>query len=128
MLQMSNAKPLVMIVDDSKTILRTAKSFLEPAYEVAVVENGFLALAELAKRVPDVLLMDVMMPLLDGYTATLAIRNNPDFQDLPIVMLSSKDSPFDKARGALIGCSDYLTKPFAKDALLEAVRKHVRND
>ena len=124
----SNNKPTVMIVDDSKTILRTATQFLEPLYNVVVVEDGFLALAEIISAQPDVLFLDVMMPRLDGYSACLAIKSNPDFQNLPVVMLSSKDSPFDKARGVMMGCDDYLTKPFAKEALLDSVRKHLPRD
>ena len=125
---MSTEKPTIMIVDDSKTILRTAKSFLEDAYNVVVVEDGFLALAEIVQAQPDVLFLDVMMPRLDGYSTCLAIKTNPDFADLPIVMLSSKDSPFDKARGAMMGCNDYLTKPFSKQSLLDSVRRYVSRD
>ena len=122
---MNQKKPTIMIVDDSKTILRSAKSFLEPMYDVVVVEDGFLALAEIVSTQPDLVFMDIMMPRLDGYNACLAIKSSPDYKDLPIVMLSSKDSPFDKARGAMLGSNDYLTKPFAKESLLEAVRKHL---
>ena len=117
-----------MIVDDSKTILRTAKSFLEPIFNVIVVEDGFLALAEIVQNPPDVLFLDIMMPRLDGYSTCLAIKSNPDFRDLPIVMLSSKDSPFDKARGAMMGCNDYLTKPFARESLLDSVRRYLPKD
>ena len=122
---MSTTKPTIMIVDDSKTILRTAKSFLDDAYNVVVVEDGFLALAEIVQTRPDVLFLDVMMPRLDGYSTCLAIKSNPDFANLPIVMLSSKDSPFDKARGAMMGCNDYLTKPFSRQSFLEAVRRYL---
>lgn len=118
----------IMIVDDSKTILRVANSFLESMYNVVVVEDGFLALAEIVQAQPDLLFLDVMMPRLDGYNTCLAIKSNPDFANLPIVMLSSKDSPFDKARGAMMGCDDYLTKPFSRDALLDAVRRHLPRD
>lgn len=114
-----------MIVDDSQTILKTASIFLKELYDVEVVEDGFMALAEIVRLKPDILFLDVMMPRLDGYTTCLAVKSNPDFQDLPIIILSSKDSPFDKARGTMMGCDDYLTKPFSKDALLESVRKNL---
>lgn len=118
-------RPKIMIVDDSSTIARSAAQFLEPAYEVIAMEDGFLALAGLIEHKPDLLFMDIMMPRLDGYSACLAIKGNPDFAELPIVMLSSKDSPFDKARGAMMGSNDYLTKPFSRESLLDAVRRHL---
>lgn len=121
-------KPKIMIVDDSSTIARSAAQFLEPAYEVIAVEDGFLALAALVEHQPDLLFLDIMMPRLDGYSACLAIKGNPDFSDLPVVMLSSKDSPFDKARGAMMGSNDYLTKPFSRESLLDAVRRHLARD
>lgn len=121
----ASKKPVIMIVDDSNTILRVATSFLEPTYKVVTAVDGFAALAEIVNAKPDLLFLDVMMPRVNGYDACLAIKSSPEFTDLPVVMLSSKDTPFDKARGALMGCSDYLTKPFAKDALLEAVRRHL---
>lgn len=119
------AKPKIMIVDDSKTVLRSATQFLEPMHEVIAVEDGFLALAAVVEFAPDMLFLDIMMPRLDGYSTCLAIKSNPEFSDLPIVMLSSKDSPFDKARGAMMGGNDYLTKPFSRESLLEAVRRHM---
>lgn len=118
-------KPVIMIVDDSSTILRIAANFLKPTYEVVTAADGFVALAEIVNAKPDLLFLDVMMPRVNGYDACLAIKSSPEFADLPVVMLSSKDTPFDKARGALMGCSDYLTKPFAKEALLEAVRRYL---
>lgn len=117
-------KPRIMIVDDSKTILGAAANFL-PMYEVLGVEDGFLALAAVVDFKPDLLFLDIMMPRLDGYSACLAIKSNPEFSDLPIVMLSSKDSPFDKARGAMMGGNDYLTKPFSRESLLDSVRRHL---
>lgn len=117
-----------MIVDDSNTILRVATKFLEPNYKVVTAVDGFSALAEVVNAKPDLLFLDVMMPRVNGYDACLAIKSSPEFADLPVVMLSSKDTPFDKARGALMGCSDYLTKPFAREALLEAVRRHLPRD
>lgn len=118
-------KPVIMIVDDSKMILRVARNFLEPDYDVVVAMDGFKALAEIVGAQPDVLFLDVMMPRLNGYETCLAIKSSPEFADLPVVMLSSKDSPFDKAKGALMGCSDYLTKPFSREELREAVLRHI---
>lgn len=118
-------KPKIMIVDDSETITRTARKFLEPDYEVFEVSNGFQALGAVIEIRPDMVFMDIMMPRLDGYSACLAIKSNPEFDKLPVVMLSSKDSPFDKARGAMMGGNDYLTKPFSADALVDAVRRHL---
>lgn len=118
-------KPVIMIVDDSKMILRVARNFLEPDYDVVVAMDGFKALAEIVGAQPDILFLDVMMPRLNGYETCLAIKSSPEFADLPVVMLSSKDSPFDKAKGALMGCSDYLTKPFSREELREAVMKHI---
>jgi twitching motility two-component system response regulator PilG len=123
---MSGTQPTIMIVDDSKTILRTAKMFLEPAYKVVPVDDGYKALAAVEETRPDLLFLDVMMPRLDGYKACMAIKNNPEYENMPIVILSSKDSPFDRARGMMMGCDDYLTKPFTKEQLLDSVRKHLR--
>lgn len=124
---MTANQPIVLIVDDSKTILRTAKLFLEPAYRVEPVDDGYKALAAVEEIRPDILFLDVMMPRLDGYKVCQAIKNNPAYEDMPIVILSSRDSPFDRARGTMMGCDDYLTKPFTKEQLLESVRKHLRH-
>jgi twitching motility two-component system response regulator PilG len=121
MIHSSEHPPVVMVVDDSKTIITTARVFLEEICDVIVVEDGFLALARLQDVKPDLIFLDVMMPRLDGYTTCMAIKQNPEFADIPIVMLSSKDSPFDKARGHLMGCVEYLTKPFSKSAIQETV-------
>lgn len=121
----SPKKPVVMIVDDSRMILRVARNFLEPDYEVVVAVDGFKALAEIVGAKPDILFLDVMMPRLNGYEACLAIKSTPEFAELPVVMLSSKDSPFDKAKGVLMGCSDYLTKPFSREELRDAVARHL---
>lgn len=117
-----------MFVDDSKVILRTAQQFLSPYYRVIGLEDGFLALATIVNEQPDLLFLDIMMPRLNGYDTCSAIRSNPQFADLPIIMLSSKDSPFDKARGMMMGCNDYLTKPFSGETLLESVRKYLPNN
>lgn len=116
-------KPRIMVVDDSSTILNAAERFLRPDYDVILVDNGFKCLAAVHEARPDMLLLDVMMPRLDGLQVCRMIRDNPEFERLPIVFLSGKDSPFDKARGQLVGADEYLTKPFSKAALLEAVMR-----
>lgn len=116
----------IMVVDDSSTILNTAKRFLTPTYEVIAVDDGFKCLAAVFAAKPDLLLLDIMMPRLDGYKALQLIRSNPEFEKLPIVILSGKDGPFDKARGSLMGCDDYLVKPFERQALLDVVTRHLR--
>lgn len=128
MIQKSKSK--IMFVDDSETILNTAKKFLSAnnEYDVYTASDGFLALAKITEVQPDIVFMDIMMPRLDGYSACLAIKSNHDFHDLPVIMLSSKDSPFDKARGAMMGCNDYLTKPFSKESLLEIIKNYIPDD
>lgn len=116
----------VMIVDDSNTIRRSAELFLKQAgYKVVLVENGFDALTSVFDEQPDIIFVDIMMPRLDGYQTCQLIKKNDDFKNIPIVMLSSKDGLFDKARGRIVGSNEYLTKPFSKDGLLDAVKKHV---
>lgn len=116
----------VMIVDDSNTIRRSAELFLKQAgYTVLLVENGFEALTAVFDTRPDIIFVDIMMPRLDGYQTCQLIKKSEDFKGIPIVMLSSKDGLFDKARGRIVGSNEYLTKPFSKEGLLEAVRKHV---
>jgi twitching motility two-component system response regulator PilG len=116
----------VMIVDDSNTIRRSAELFLKQAgYKVVLVENGFEALTSVFDERPDIIFVDIMMPRLDGYQTCQLIKKNDEYKHVPIIMLSSKDGLFDKARGRIVGSNEYLTKPFTKDGLLEAVRKHV---
>jgi twitching motility two-component system response regulator PilG len=118
--------PRIMVVDDSTTIRDTAKKFLSSAYEVIPVDDGFKCLAAVQAAKPDLLLLDIMMPKLNGYQALQLIRANPDFATLPIVFLSGKDGPFDKSRGSLMGCDDYLVKPFERQELLDVVARHLR--
>lgn len=118
--------PRIMVVDDSTTILNTAKKFLKDTCEVITVDDGFKCLAAVQEARPDLLFLDIMMPRLNGYLALQLIRSNPDFENLPIVILSGKDSLFDKARGSLMGCDDYLVKPFSSQELLDMVRRHLR--
>lgn len=116
----------VMVIDDSKTIRRTAETLLKKAgCEVITATDGFEALSKIADNNPDIIFVDIMMPRLDGYQTTRLIKNNKVFSKTPVIMLSSKDGLFDRARGRIVGSEEYLTKPFTKDELLGAIRKHV---
>jgi twitching motility two-component system response regulator PilG len=116
-----------MIIDDSNTIRRSAEIFLGQAgCTVITAEDGFDALAKIADHQPDLIFCDILMPRLDGYQACSLIKKSPQFRDIPVVMLSSKDGVFDRARGRLVGSQDYLTKPFTKDTLLKSVSEHAR--
>ena len=116
----------VMVIDDSKTIRRTAETLLKKAgCEVITAVDGFEALAKIADHRPDIIFVDIMMPRLDGYQTCALIKNNQSFKKTPVIMLSSKDGLFDKARGRIVGSEQYLTKPFTKDELLGAITKHV---
>lgn len=116
----------VMVIDDSNTIRRSAEIFLGQAgCEVVLAEDGFDALAKIADHHPDLIFVDVMMPRLDGYQTCALIKKNPRFKSTPVIMLSSKDGLFDRARGRMVGSDEYLTKPFTKDSLLAAVGTHV---
>jgi twitching motility two-component system response regulator PilG len=116
----------VMIIDDSKTIRRTAETLLQKeGCEVITAEDGFDALAKIADHKPDIIFVDVMMPRLDGYQTCALIKNNSEFKSTPVVMLSSKDGLFDKAKGRIVGSDQYLTKPFSKQELLDAIRQHI---
>lgn len=115
----------VMIIDDSKTIRRTAESLLRKAgCEVLTATDGFDALGKIVDDKPDVIFVDIMMPRLDGYQTCALIKNNDRFKTTPVIMLSSKDGLFDKARGRVVGSEQYLTKPFTKEDLLDAIRRH----
>ena len=116
----------VMVIDDSKTIRRTAETLLKKAgCEVITATDGFEALAKIADHRPDIIFVDIMMPRLDGYQTTALIKNNKFFNTTPVIMLSSKDGLFDRARGRIVGSEQYLTKPFTKEELLGAIKKHV---
>ncbi len=115
----------VMIIDDSKTIRRTAETLLQKAgCEVSTAVDGFDALAKIVDNNPDVIFCDIMMPRLDGYQTCSLIKNNPTYANTPVVMLSSKDGLFDKARGRVVGSDEYLTKPFSKDELFNAIKQY----
>lgn len=114
----------VMVVDDSVTIRRTAETLLShEGYSVITAEDGFEALAKIVDHRPDIIFLDIMMPRLDGYQTCAVIKNNETFKDTPVVMLSSKDSIFDKARGRLVGSEKFVTKPFTKEDLLKAIEE-----
>jgi twitching motility two-component system response regulator PilG len=116
----------VMVIDDSKTIRRTAETLLKKAgCEVVTATDGFEALAKIADEKPAIIFVDIMMPRLDGYQTCALIKNNQVFKETPVVMLSSKDGLFDRARGRIVGSDQYLTKPFTKEELLGAIREHV---
>jgi len=111
-----------MVIDDSKTMRRTAETLLKKAgCEVITAIDGFDALAKIVDNNPDIIFVDIMMPRLDGYQTCALIKNNPNYADKPVIMLSSKDGLFDKARGRIVGSDEYLTKPFSKDELFEAI-------
>ena len=118
----------VLVIDDSNTIRRSAEIFLKQGgYEVLLAEDGFDALSKVNDHVPDLIFCDILMPRLDGYQTCAIIKRSARFAEVPIIMLSSKDGLFDKARGRMVGSEDYLTKPFTKDQLLEAVSQHRRD-
>jgi len=112
----------VLVIDDSNTIRRSAEIFLrQGGHEVVLAEDGFDALAKVNDHTPDLIFCDILMPRLDGYQTCAIIKRNPRFAAVPVIMLSSKDGVFDKARGRMVGSEDYLTKPFTKEQLLRAV-------
>ena len=116
----------ILVIDDSKTIRRTAETLLsKEGCQVFTAVDGFDALAKIADHRPDIIFVDIMMPRLDGYQTCSLIKHNRTFKDTPVIMLSSKDGLFDRARGRIVGSEHYLTKPFTKDELLGAIRGHV---
>ena len=116
----------VLVIDDSKTIRRTAETLLSrEGCEVYTAVDGFDALSKIADHHPDVIFVDIMMPRLDGYQTCALIKHNKLFKGTPVIMLSSKDGLFDRARGRIVGSEHYLTKPFTRDELLSAIQSHV---
>ena len=114
----------VLVIDDSNTIRRSAEIFLrQGGHEVVLAEDGFDALAKVNDHDPELIFCDILMPRLDGYQTCAIIKRNPRFAHVPVIMLSSKDGLFDKARGRMVGSEDYLTKPFSKEQLLQAVQQ-----
>jgi twitching motility two-component system response regulator PilG len=117
----------VLVIDDSNTIRRSAEIFLKQGgHQVVLAEDGFDALSKVSDHTPDLIFCDILMPRLDGYQTCAIIKRNAKFADVPVIMLSSKDGLFDKARGRMVGSQDYLTKPFTKDQLLQAVEQFRR--
>ena len=117
----------VLVIDDSNTIRRSAEMFLRQAgFEVILAEDGFDALAKISDHSPRVIFVDIMMPRLDGYQTCALIKQHPKLKSTPVIMLSSKDGVFDRARGRLAGSDRYLTKPFTKEALIDTVNEYLR--
>ena len=124
--QSVNLNVKVMVIDDSKTIRRSAETLLKKVgCEVITAIDGFEALAKITEHKPDIIFVDIMMPRLDGYQTCALIKNNQTFKATPVIMLSSKDSIFDRARGRIVGSEKYLTKPFSKEDLINAITTHV---
>jgi len=125
----AGAKKLrILVVDDSATIRRSAETMLaNEGCEVITAENGFEALSKVTRHHPNMIFVDIMMPRLDGYQTCAIIKNNAEFRDTPVVMLTSKDGLFDMARGRVVGSDQYLTKPFTREELLGAVKQHTTN-
>ena len=118
------ASTKVLVIDDSNTIRRSAEIFLrQGGHEVVLAEDGFDALAKINDHAPDLIFCDILMPRLDGYQTCAIIKRNPRFAHVPVIMLSSKDGLFDKARGRMVGSESYLTKPFTKEQLLAVVQQ-----
>ncbi len=117
----------VLIIDDSNTIRKSAEIFLRQAgFEVILAEDGFDALAKISDHQPNVIFVDIMMPRLDGYQTCALVKQNPNLKSTPVIMLSSKDGVFDRARGRLAGSDRYLTKPFTKETLIDAIKACVK--
>lgn len=122
-------KTKIMVIDDSKTIRSSARLFMEKAgYEIIEVEDGFDALSKIMEEEPDLVFIDVLMPNLDGLQTCQIIKRNPMFKNLPIIILSSKDGEFDKAKGMMMGANDYLVKPFTKDSIIKVVKSYTEKN
>jgi twitching motility two-component system response regulator PilG len=116
----------VVVIDDSKTIRRTAETLLKKAgCQVITATDGFESLSRVMEHQPDIIFVDIMMPRLDGYQTCALIKNNPTFKKIPIVMLSSKDGLFERARGRIVGAEHYMTKPFTREELLNTIKAYV---
>lgn len=125
----SNQSVKVLVVDDSGTIRKTAEAILsKEGYTVATADDGFKALSQVMAIKPDIIFLDIMMPRLDGYQVCSVIKSNEAFLKTPVIMLSSKDSVFDKARGRIAGSEFFMTKPFSRVELLDAIRTHVQQN
>lgn len=125
MSDITSSGPKVLVVDDSQTIRRSAEIFLrQGGFQVALAEDGFDALSKINDFHPDLVFCDILMPRLDGYQTCAIIKRNERFAGIPVIMLSSRDGVFDKARGRMVGAEQHLTKPFTKEQLLQAVAAH----
>lgn len=121
-----NQEKKILIVDDSETIRRTAEALLKKeGYTIGVAEDGFRAFAAIIDFKPDIIFLDIMMPRLDGYQVCSVIKNNPEYSHIPVIMLSSKDNIFDKARGRVAGSEFFMSKPFSKEELTNVVKQHL---
>ncbi len=117
----------VMVIDDSKTIRRTAETLLKKeGCEVITATDGFEALSKITDHRPDIIFIDIMMPRLDGYQTCALIKRNKSYKETPVILLTSKDGLFDRARGRIVGSDQYLTKPFTREELLGAIKQYVR--
>jgi twitching motility two-component system response regulator PilG len=117
----------VMIIDDSKTIRRTAETLLKKeGCDVITATDGFEALSKITDNRPDIIFIDIMMPRLDGYQTCALIKRNKSYKDTPVILLTSKDGLFDRARGRIVGSDQYLTKPFTREELLGAIKEYVK--
>ena len=126
MITTATVPPRILIIDDSQTIRRSAENLLlDEGYTVLLAQDGFDALSKVVANEPDLVFVDVMMPRLDGYQTCALLKNHHRYAELPVVMLSSRDSIFDKARGRLVGADGYLTKPFTRGDLVQAVQQHL---
>lgn len=118
----------VLVIDDSNTIRRTAETLLaKVGCDVSTSSDAFDTLAKIVDIKPDIIFVDIMMPRLDGYQTCALIKNNPDYKATPVIMLSSKDDLFDKAKGRIVGADDYLTKPFGRAELIDVLERHIHN-
>ncbi len=127
MTQKSAQEKRILVVDDSETIRRTAEALLKKEnYQVAVAEDGLRAFAAIVDFKPQIIFLDIMMPRLDGYQVCSVIKNNPEYSHIPVIMLSSKDNIFDKARGRVSGSEFFMSKPFSKEELVGVVNQHLK--
>jgi len=116
----------VVVIDDSKVIRRTAEALLKKAgCSVITATDGFESLSKVMEHQPHIIFVDIMMPRLDGYQTCALIKNNPNFKKIPVVMLSSKDGLFERARGRIVGAEHYMTKPFTREELLNTIKAYV---
>jgi twitching motility two-component system response regulator PilG len=118
----------IMIIDDSKTVRKSAEEILvDSGYQVVVAENGYDAISRIVDLKPNLIFLDIMMPKLDGYQTCALVKHNQDYQNIPVIMLSSKDGIYDKAKARVVGADDYITKPFTAEDLINTINKFVQS-